>query len=77
MSDALRPAIDMNLIRMTIPDNPNSRNRQAPSIIIEDLEFKSLPPLQLPYPYCRKLRILHKIPPESCVSHIRNALIPA
>ena len=24
----LRPAIDMNLIRMTIPDKPNSRNQR-------------------------------------------------
>lgn len=24
----LRPAVDMNLIRMTIPDKPNSRNQR-------------------------------------------------
>ena len=39
----LRPAIDMNLIRMTIPDKPNSRNQRYVKVWQQHSTLRRLP----------------------------------
>ena len=39
----LRPAIDMNLIRMTIPDKPNSRNQRYVKVGQQHSTLRRLP----------------------------------